>query len=112
MLLARPGWLVPALVGFLLAGFAAGLWGSYRSAFPGRGLYRVSGVFQRRAGDLMIIKHDAVAGLMGEMSAMAVYAESEGLLDRARLEPGDRVRLTVRQAAPDTVVAVEIRKMP
>jgi len=104
--------MVPALVGLSLAGFAAGLWGSYHSAFPARGLYRVSGVFQRRAGELMIIKHDAVAGLMGEMSAMAVYAESRGLLDQAHLEPGDRVWLTVRQAAPDTLVAVEIRKIP
>jgi len=103
---------VPALVAVLLAGFAAGLWGSYRSIFPGSGRYRVSGVFERRAGEFMIIKHDAVAGLMGEMSAMAVYAESEAMLDRARLEPGDRVSLIVRQAAPDTLVAVEIRKIP
>lgn len=95
----------------LLAAFAAGIWGSYRAAFPARGLYRVTGVFEARAGDTtMLVKHDTVPGLMGEMTSMAVVAESKDLLDRARLGRGDRLRLTVRPAG-DSLVAVEIQKI-
>lgn len=95
----------------MLAGFAAGIWGSYRAAFPGRGLYRVTGVFEARGGEtLMLVKHDVVPGLMDEMQSMAVFAESPGLLDAAALARGDRVRLTVRQEK-DRLVAVEILKI-
>lgn len=104
-------WLGPLLLIFLLAGFAAGLWGTYRRAFPGKGLYRVTGVFVSRWGDTMIlVKHDAVPGLMEEMGAMAFIVESKALLDRAGLVPGDRVRFTVRQV-PDKLVVVEIQKI-
>jgi Cu/Ag efflux protein CusF len=95
----------------LLSAFAAGIWGSYRAVFPARGLYRVTGVFQSRAGDTMIlVKHDAVPGLMDDMGAMAFSVESTAIVDDARLEPGDRIRLTVRQV-PDRLLVVEIRKI-
>jgi hypothetical protein len=96
----------------LLAGFAAGIWGTYREAFPAKGLYRVTGVFESRGGEtMMLVKHEAVPGLMPEMRSMVFIAESRELLDRAALHPGDRVRLTVRQKAPDDLVVLEIRKL-
>ena len=96
----------------LLAAFAAGIWGTYREAFPAKGLYRVTGVFETRAGETMIlVRHDAVPGLMPEMRSMVFVAESKDLLDKAALHAGDRVRLTVRQRAPDDLIVLEIRKL-
>jgi len=108
--LARPPrWAIPLLVVLLLAGFAAGIWGSYRAVFPAKGLYRVTGTFETRWGETMIlVKHDAVPGLMEEMSSMAFFAESKELLDRAALRPGDRVRFTIR-SLPDKLLVVEIQ---
>ncbi|MBI2525164.1 MAG: copper-binding protein [Candidatus Rokubacteria bacterium] len=104
-------WAAPALFLLLLAGFAAGIWGSYRAVFPGQGLYRVTGVLEARSGEAMIlVKHDAVPGLMDEMTSMTFMAESRELLDRAGVLPGDRIRLTVRQL-PDRLLVVEIRKL-
>ena len=97
----------------LLAAFAAGIWGTYRTIFPARGLHRVTGTFQARAGDtLILVRHDPVAGLMDEMTSMAVFAESRALLDAADLHPGDRIRLTVREVPGerDKLLAVEIAK--
>jgi Cu/Ag efflux protein CusF len=95
----------------LLAAFAAGIWGSYRAVFPAKGLYRVTGIFQSRAGDtLILVRHEAVPGLMEEMSSMAFFVESKDLLDRADLRPGDRVRFTIRQV-PDRLLVVEIQKI-
>jgi len=110
---ARPAarWRVPALFVLLLIAFGAGIWGSYRAVFPGKGLYRVTGVFESRAGETMILlRHDAVPGLMEEMSSMAFFVESRELLDRAALASGDRVRFTIRQE-PDRLLVVEIRKI-
>ena len=96
----------------LLAALAAGIWGSYRMAFPAPDMLRVTGTFQARADETMIlVEHEAVTGLMGEMTSMAVFAESREVLDRAELHRGDRVRLTVRQL-PDKLLLVEIRKIP
>ena len=79
--------------------------------FPARGLYRVTGVFEARSGEtLMLVKHDVVPGFMDEMLSMAIVAESPALLDGAALMRGDRVRLTVRQEK-DRLVAVEILKI-
>ncbi len=95
----------------MLAAFAAGIWGSYRAVFPGKGLYRVTGVFQSRASDtLILVGHEAVPGLMDEMGSMAFFAESRDLLDRAELKPGERVLLTVRQI-PDRLLVVDIQKI-
>jgi hypothetical protein len=103
---------VPLLFVVLLAGFAAGIWGTYRDSFPAKGLYRVTGVFENRVGETMIlVKHDVVPGLMPEMKSMAFFVESKELLDRAALQPGDRVRLTVRPIADDRLLVVEIRKL-
>jgi len=100
------------LFAVLFTGFAAAIWANYRAIYPARGLYRVSGVVQSRASDtLLLVKHEAVPGLMDEMGSMAFLVESKDVLDRADLHPGDRVRLTVRQA-PDTLLVVEIKKLP
>lgn len=107
-----PPWVVPLLFVVLLAGFAAGIWGTYRDSFPGKGLYRVTGLFESRVGEsMMLVKHDVVPGLMPEMKLMAFVAESRELLDRASLQPGDRIRFTVRRLPDDTLVVVEIRKL-
>ena len=101
---------MPLLLSLLLAGFAAGIWGSYRSSFPAPGLYRVDAIFQSRAGDtLMLVKHAIVPGLMEEMGSMAFFSGSRDLLDAADLWPGDRVRLTVRQLL-DRLLVVEIKR--
>ncbi len=108
---ATPRWIAPLFFVVLLAAFAAGIWGSYRAVFPAKGLYRVTGVYQSRAGDTMIlVRHDAVPGLMEEMNSMAFFVESKDLLDRADLNPGDRVRFTIRQV-PDRLLVVEIQKI-
>ena len=107
-----PGWAVPVLFVILLVGFGAGIWGTYRDSFPARGLHRITGVFESRLGDTMIlVKHDGVPGLMPEMKSMAFVAESRELLDRAALQPGDRIRFTVRRIPDDTLLVVEIRKL-
>ena len=104
-------WAVPLVFVSLLAGFAAGIWGSYRDVYPGRGLFRVTGVFEGRGSDtLILVSHDAAPGVMDEMSKMAFYAETKEMLDVAGLRRGDRVRLTVRQL-PDRYLVVEIRKI-
>ena len=104
-------WAVPLLFVVLLAGFAAGIWGSYRDVYPGRGLFRVTGVFEGRGSDtLILVSHDAAPGVMDEMSEMAFYAETKEMLDGTGLRRGDRVRLTVRQL-PDRYLVVEIRKI-
>ena len=106
-----PRWAVPALFTLLALSFAAGIWGTWRDTYPGRGLYRVTGIYEARTGDtLMLVNHDAAPGLMDEMSKMAFYAETKDLLDRAGLSRGDRVRLTVRQL-PDRYLVVEIKKI-
>ena len=108
---AAPRWVAPLLFVVLLAGFAAGIWGSYRAVFPAKGLYRVTGVVESRAGDTMVlVRHDAVPGLMEEMPSMAFFVESKELLDQADLRPGDRVRFTIRQV-PDRLLVVEIQKV-
>jgi len=108
---ALPRWAVPILFAVLLVAFGAGIWGTYRDAFPARGLYRITGVFETRGGDRMIlVRHDAVPGLMPEMRSMVLVAETRELLDQAALHAGDRVRLTVRQM-PDHLLVIEIRKL-
>lgn len=105
-------WYVPVLYVVLLLAFAAGIWGSYRAVFPGKGLHRVTGVFVARMGDRMIlVRHEAVPGLMEEMQSMLFFVESKELLDRAKLLSGDRVRFTLRQT-PERLLIVEIHRLP
>jgi hypothetical protein len=109
--MARSRWPVPLLFVLLLAGFAAGIWGSYRDVYPGKGLFRLTGVYEGRGTDtLILVSHDAAPGVMDEMSKMAFYAETKELLDGAGLRPGDRVRLTVRQLS-DRYLVVELKKI-
>ncbi len=65
----------------------------------------------RAAPDLILIRHQPVSGLgMGAMEMMAVRG-SAATLDAARVAPGDRVRLAVRQDG-DIVTLVWIERMP
>jgi Cu/Ag efflux protein CusF len=95
-----------------LAGFAAGIWGSYRAIFPAHGLHRMTAVVESvsLASRVVLVGHEAVSGLMEPMSSMALVAESRQLLDRADLRPGDRVRFTLRQL-PDSLVILDIQKI-
>jgi hypothetical protein len=91
----------------LLGLFAAGLWGTVvRPA-----AYEVRGeVVARAAPDLMLVRHQPISGLgMGAMEMMAVRG-SPATLDAARVVPGDRVRLAVRQEG-DAVTLVWIERM-
>jgi hypothetical protein len=106
----RP-WLVPALYVLLLVTFAAGIWGSYRAIFPGRDLYRATGVLVARPGDTMIlVRHEAVSGLMDPMQSMVFVAESREVIDRAKINPGDRLRFTIK-TTPDRLVVIDIQKI-
>lgn len=102
---ARP--LVVVLFVVLVGLFAAGLWGTVvRPA-----AYEVRGeVVARAAPDLILVRHQPVSGLgMGAMEMMAVRG-SAATLDAARVSPGDRVRLAVRQDG-DAVTLVWIERM-
>jgi Cu/Ag efflux protein CusF len=78
----------------LLVAFAAGLWGTVLRPAA----FEVQGEFVARAGpDLILVRHEPVAGLgMSAMEQMAVSV-SPAQVDPHRLQPGDRVRLAVRQ---------------
>jgi len=91
---ARARRLLVVLFVLLVVLFAAGLWGTVvRPA-----AYEVRGeVIARAAPDLVLIRHQAVTALgMGPMEMMAVSG-APATLDAARLTPGQRVRLAVRQ---------------
>jgi hypothetical protein len=110
--LRTPDWVVPVLFVLLLVGFGAGIWGTYRETFPGRGLHRITGVFEGRPGDTMIlVRHESVPGVMPEMKSMVFVADSREVLDRAALQPGDRIRVTVRRISDDQFLVVDIRKI-
>jgi copper binding protein CusF len=99
--------LVVVLFVVLVALFAAGLWGTViRPA-----AYEVRGeVVARAAPDLLLIRHQPVSALgMGAMEMMAVRGPA-ATLDAARVSPGDRVRLAVRQDG-DAVSLVWIERM-
>ncbi|HXH81657.1 MAG TPA: hypothetical protein VNN07_01870 [Candidatus Tectomicrobia bacterium] len=89
-----------------MAALAAGLWGTIiRPA-----AYEVRGAFVARgAPDLILIRHEAVAGLgMTAMEQMGVEVRPEQV-DPLRLTPGDRVRLAVRREG-DRIVLVWIER--
>lgn len=109
----RPGraWLVPALYVLLLVVFAAGIWGSYRAVFPAKNLHRVTGVMVARPAESMIlVRHEAVPGLMGEMQSMLFFTESREVIDRAKISPGDRLRFTIK-TTPDKLLVVDIQRI-
>ena len=93
--------LVIVLFVVLVGLFAAALWGTVvRPA-----AYEVRGeVVARAAPDLLLVRHQPVSGLgMGAMEMMAVRG-TPATLDAARVAPGDRVRLAVRQAGDDVAL--------
>jgi copper binding protein CusF len=80
--------------------FAAGLWGTVLRPAA----YEVQGQFVGRAEGLILVRHEAVAGLgMGAMETMGVLATPEQLA-ALHLQPGDRVRLAVRPRGDDLVL--------
>jgi len=92
----------------LLAAFAAGIWGTVirPPAYEVRGI-----IVARPASDMLLVRHDAVAGLgMNAMDLMAISARPE-LLDPVGPRPGDRVKLAVRQQG-DKLVLIRIEKLP
>jgi len=82
----------------LVAAFAAGLWGTVLRPAA----YEVQGeVVARATPDLLLVRHEAIAGLrMAAMETMAVSA-TPAQLDPLDLKPGDRVRLAVRPMGDD-----------
>ena len=74
--------------------FAAGLWGTILRPAA----YEVKAEFVARAApDLILVRHETIAPLgMSAMEQMAV-AVTPDQVDPLALEPGDPVRLAVRQ---------------
>jgi hypothetical protein len=74
--------------------FAAGLWGTVLRPAA----YEVQGEFVARAApDLILVRHEAITGLgMSSMEQMAVFV-TPAQVDALALQPGERVRLAVRQ---------------
>jgi Copper binding periplasmic protein CusF len=92
----------------LLAAFAAGIWGTVirPAAYEVRGT-----IVARSASDMLLVRHEPVAGLgMKAMELMAISA-SPALLDPVDPRPGDRVKLAVRQR-DDQLVLIRIEKLP
>jgi len=98
---ARARGLLIVLFVVLVAAFAAGLWGTVLRPAA----YEVQGQVLARAGpDLLLVRHEAIAGLgMGAMETMAVSA-TPAQLDPLALKPGDRVRIAVRPRGDDLVL--------
>jgi Cu/Ag efflux protein CusF len=65
-------------------------------------------IVARPAANLILVRHEAVAALgMTSMELMAVFSDPV-LLDRAQINPGDRVRLAVRRKADElTLLRIE-----
>lgn len=99
--------MVAAVFVLLLAGFAAGIWGTVvrPPAYEVRGA-----VVARPASNLLLVRHEAIDALgMSAMETMAVFADP-ALLDAADLAPGTRVRLAVRRRG-DELVLVRVEKL-
>jgi len=71
----------------------------------------VRGVITARlAANLVLVQHEAVPALgMTSMELMAVFSDP-ALLDNARVNPGDRVRLAVRRKN-DELTLLRIEKL-
>ena len=92
----------------MLAAFAAGIWGTVirPAAYEVRGT-----IVARPSPDTLLVRHDPVAALgMNAMELMAISA-SPALLDPVGPQPGDRVKLAVRQR-DDQFVLIRIEKLP
>ena len=86
--------------------FAAGLWGTILRPAA----YEVQGEFVARAApDLILVRHEAVSALgMSSMEQMAVSV-TPAQVDPLALEPGDRLRLAVRQEG-DRLVGLRVER--
>ena len=103
---SRP-WLV---VGLLLLVLGAVVWGFLRLLAPEPGTWRALGVVEAVGRDFVVIRHDAIPGLM-EAHRMPLFAASPALLDRIR--PGDRGRFTFRPSTnADIPILVGLEKRP
>ena len=73
--------------------------------------YEVRGaIVARPAVNLILVRHDAVPALgMTSMELMAVFSDP-ALLDKAVVNPGDRVRLAVRRKN-DELTLLRIHKL-
>ncbi len=85
-----------------------GIWGTVirPAAYEVRGT-----IVARPASDMLLVRHEAVAGLgMSAMELMAISADP-ALLEPVGVRPGDRVKLAVRQRN-DQLVLLRIEKLP
>jgi hypothetical protein len=92
----------------LLAGFAAGIWGTILrpAAYEIRGT-----LIARPAANLLLVRHDDVPALgMRAMELMAIVGDP-AVIDRAGVAPGQRIRLAVR-ARNDELSLVWVEKRP
>jgi Cu/Ag efflux protein CusF len=92
----------------LVAAFAAALWATILRppAYEVRGA-----IVARPAANLILVRHEAVPALgMTSMELMAVFSDP-ALLDAARVNRGDRVRLAVRRKN-DELTLLRIEKLP
>ena len=92
--------------GLLLAAWAVGVW----STMIRGTIHEVVGVYVARpTPTTILVRHEALPQLeMLPMELMTFEVDSPALVDAAKLTPGDRVRVRVRQrAAGLTVVEIE-----
>jgi hypothetical protein len=85
--------------------FAAALWATILRP-PA---YEVRGqIVARPAANLIVVRHEAAPALgMSSMELMAVFSDPV-LLDNAKVNPGDRVRLAVRRKGEElTLLRIE-----
>jgi hypothetical protein len=91
----------------LLAAFGAGIWGTVLRPAA----YEVRGeIVARPAAHLILVRHEAVAGLGMEAMELMAIAADPALLDASGASPGDRVRLGVRSAG-DQLVLIRIERL-
>jgi hypothetical protein len=91
----------------MLVALAAGIWGTVLRP-PA---YEVRGeVLARPTPSTLLLRHEAVGGLgMGPMELMAVWGAAP-MLDESGVQPGDRVRLAVRQQG-DQIIVLRIERL-
>ena len=100
--------MVAAVFIALVVAFAAALWGTILRppAYEVRGA-----IVARPAANLILVRHEAAPALgMSSMELMAVFSDP-ALLDNAKVNPGDRVRLAVRRK-DEELTLLRIERLP
>lgn len=93
----------------LLAAWGIGVWATM---IRGTVSEMVGTYVARPTPSTIIVRHDAIPQLeMLPMELMTFEVEPPALVDAARLAPGDRVRLRVRQRA-DGLTVVRLERAP